>query len=302
MQGITSKAYRELFFARFPGFSRAYAPFIRSVPDIVSSRHFKDLLGEADAPYELVPQIICNDPGELACTAAQIADLGYREMNVNMGCPYPMVAHKKRGSGILSHPELIDRMLGEGLPRCPIPVSVKLRLGRHDPAESKAVFEVLNRYPLAEVILHPRTGIQMYSGSPDLERFAECLALSHHPLTYNGDILTREGFRGLAARFPAVRRWMIGRGALRDPFLGSEILGRAPSWPERLAALESFRRGYEESFERRFGRTKQYLDSLKGFWAYLAWSFPRPEERLAELRRVKRVDDYEAWADSLFMA
>lgn len=300
MQGLTTKEYRRAFFARFGGYSRAYAPFVKAVAGKVAARHYREILSEAEAPYDLVPQVICNDGNELAETARQVAGLGYRELNVNLGCPYPMVANKRRGSGILPHPDTIDRMLEGGIRGSPISISVKLRLGRSSPAEAPAVFEVLDRYPLAEVILHPRTGIQMYEGRADAERFAECLSLSRHPLTYNGDILEPAGYRALKRRLPAVARWMIGRGALRNPFLALEILSREPGGRERIAALDAFRREYEETYERRFGGTRQLLDIYKGFWSYLAFSFPRPEERLMELRRLKSLEAYRAWADGLF--
>jgi tRNA-dihydrouridine synthase B len=302
LQGFTTKEYRRAFFARFLGFSRAYAPFVKAVSAKVAARHYRDILTEAKAPYDLVPQVICNDPAELAETGRQVADLGYREINVNMGCPFPMVANKKRGSGILPYPDIIDRMLDGALPRCPIPISVKLRLGRASHAEAPAVFAVLNRYPLAEIILHPRTGIQMYQGRADLDRFAECLALSRHPLTYNGDILAVEDFLALQDRFPSVARWMIGRGALRDPFLAAKILGTAPPMAERLCVLDAYRRDYEAAYEARFGRTRQLLDIYKGFWSYLVFSFPDAQARALELRRLKDLDAYRAWSDGLFSA
>jgi tRNA-dihydrouridine synthase B len=301
LQGFTTKEYRSAFFKRFGGFSRAYAPFVRGVSGPVSRNHYRDILSEADAPYDLVPQVICNDAAELAETARQVAGLGYRELNVNMGCPFPMVANKKRGSGILPFPDIIERMLDGSLGNCPIPVSVKLRLGRENAEEARPVFEVLNDYPLAEVILHPRTGIQMYEGRADLDRFAECLAISRHPLTYNGDILAARDYLALKERFPSVRRWMIGRGALRNPFLALEILGCPTERTERLRLLRGFRADYEELYERRFGPTKQLLDVFKGFWSYLAWSFPQHDERLAELRRLKNLDGYREWADGLFL-
>lgn len=302
MQGLTTKEYRRAFFARFGGYSRAYAPFVKAVSAKVAARHYRDILSEADAPYDLVPQVICNDGAELAETARQVAGLGYRELNVNLGCPYPMVANKRRGSGLLPHPGLLDRMLDGAFAKSPIPISVKLRLGRESPEEAPAVFEVLNRYPLAEVILHPRTGIQMYGGIADPDRFTECLLLSRRGLTYNGDVLEARDYLSLSERLPSVRRWMIGRGALRNPFLAAEILGKPPPREERLRALDAFRREYEDAYERRFGLTRQLLDVYKGFWSYLVFSFPGSEERLVELRRLKGLEDYRAWADGLFEA
>jgi tRNA-dihydrouridine synthase B len=296
-QGITDFRFRRAFFSIFPGYDKAYAPFIKAIAGPFSATHLRDLLEAPPAGVAILPQVICNEAEALAGTAARIADLGYGEINVNMGCPFPMVANKKRGSGILPHPELIDRMLEGALPRCPVPVSVKLRLGRFRAEEMHAVLAVLNRYPLAEIVLHPRTGVQLYGGSADLARFGEFLSLSRNPVAYNGDILTREDWAERAKMFPSVKHWCLGRGALRNPFLAAEIGGTAPIPAERLAAIRRFHDEYYGIQEGRLGRNKQLLDIMKSVWQYLAWSLPGPEAFLLKVRRAKTADRYRAAVD-----
>jgi tRNA-dihydrouridine synthase len=295
-QGTTDALFRKIFFSNFRGYDRAYAPFIKAVAGKAAPSHYKDVDKEAGAPYALVPQLLCNRADELLESAKRLAELGYRELNINMGCPFPMVANKRRGSGILEHPDLIDRMLEGALPTCPLAVSVKLRLGRKSADEMRAVLKVLNRYPITELILHPRTGVQMYTGEADLEAFEEFLSRSLRPVAYNGDILTRSDWLARADRFPSVKHWMLGRGALRDPFLASEIRGDPPDAPTRRASLKRFHDAYFEAQERRFGRGKQTLDIMKALWTYLAWSLPEPEEFLIKVRRVKDVERYETLA------
>jgi len=295
-QGITDFRYRRVFFSIFPGYDRAYAPFIKAVAGPFAASHLKDLLAPPPEGVEVVPQVICNEADALVDTASRLADLGYREINVNMGCPFPMVANKKRGSGILPHPELIDRMLGGALPRCPIPVSVKLRLGRKSAEEMHAVLAVLNRYPLAELVLHPRTGVQMYEGEADLDRFGEFLSLSANPVAYNGDVMTQADWRARKDRFPSVSHWCLGRGALRNPWLAAELRGRPPEREERLAAIARFHDDYFRLQEERLGRNKQLLDIMKAVWSYLAWSLPDPEAFLIKARRAK---DAERWLQAM---
>jgi tRNA-dihydrouridine synthase B len=296
-QGITDFRYRRVFFSVFPDYDKAYAPFIKAVAGPFSASHLRDLLEAPPENAAIVPQVICNEADALAGTAARVADLGYGEINVNMGCPFPMVANKKRGSGILPHPELIDRMLDGALPRCPIPVSVKLRLGRFSADEMHAVLRVLNRYPLAEIILHPRTGVQLYEGRADLGRFGEFLSLSRNPVAYNGDILTREDWAERAKMFPSVKHWSLGRGALRNPFLASEIRGTETTRGERLAAIARFHDEYYGIQVARLGRNKQLLDIMKSIWQYLAWSLPEPEAFLLKARRAKTAEKYRAAVD-----
>jgi tRNA-dihydrouridine synthase B len=296
-QGITDFRFRRVFFQVFPGYDKAYAPFIKAIAGPFSASHLRDLLDPPPEGVAIVPQVICNEAEALAGTAARVADLGYGEINVNMGCPFPMVANKKRGSGILPHPDLIDRMLDGALPRCPVPVSVKLRLGRFAAEEMLAVLGVLNRYPLEEIVLHPRTGVQLYGGSADLGRFGEFLSLSRIPVAYNGDILSREDWAERAKTFPSVKHWCLGRGALRNPFLAAEIRGEAPAGAERIAAVARFHDAYYGIQVERIGRNKQLLDIMKAVWQYLAHSLPEPEEFLLEVRRVKTVDRYRAAVD-----
>jgi tRNA-dihydrouridine synthase len=294
LQGLTDAAFRRIFMGRFPGWGRCYAPFIKGVEGPCAASHFRDLSGQAQAPFVVIPQIVCNRPGELADTAARLANMGFSELNLNFGCPFPMVARKRRGSGILPHPELIDRLLGEGLPRCRLDISIKLRLGRESPEEAGSVLEVLNRYPIKELILHPRTGIQMYSGSPDLDAFAAFRAASRHPVAYNGDILRAEDVLALARRFPGLRHWMIGRGALGNPFLPLELRSQPPQPEARRSALAGFHAEYLRVKVARLGRTRQLLDLLKALWALMARALPGGDEFLVRLRRSKDMDDYEA--------
>lgn len=324
-QGVTTSLWRRIFFPLFPGYDRQYAPFVKAVAGKHAVNHYRDVKDDAGLEPPLVPQLLCKEGDALAESCARLAGLGFREVNLNMGCPFPMVANKARGSGILDKPELIDRMLGEGLPGCPIPVSVKLRTGRESKAEMHAVARVLDRYPLAELIMHPRTGVQMYEGEADLDAFGEFLSLTRHPVAYNGDMRTVEDFLRRAERFPAVRHWMLGRGALRDPFLALDIKaaaraagmaedgsadgavqGAGPPPPvgreDRLRALRLYHDRYLAAQEARFGRGKHLLDLMKSFWSFLAWSFPGAEDFLVRLRRVKDFPHYDPAVEGLFRA
>ncbi len=314
-QGITTSHFRSVFFKYFSGYDRAYAPFLKAIREPMARSHFRDLLEESprsggglgrnggqpggQGPYRLIPQVLTKDGNELLDTARRLAALGYTEVNINMGCPFPMVANKGRGSGILPHPQVVDKMLVIALGKSPIPISIKLRTGRSDAGEIYPILEILRSYPLAEIILHPRTGIQMYEGRADLAAFGDALALSDRSLAYNGDIFSRADWEERAALFPKVSHWMLGRGALRNPFLAREIRGDPPGPAERFSLLRAFHNEYFELQASRFGSGKQTLDIMKGLWYYLCHSLPQPQESFLALRRCKQAADYLNQVESL---
>ncbi len=240
LRGITEAAFRNLFARFFPGFDRAVAPFISTFQgQRVKPGKLKDLLPENNKRLAVTPQIIAKNADNFIATANLLADLGYTDVNWNLGCPYPMVAKKMRGSGLLPFPDKIEAFLEKVCAGQPLAVSIKLRLGRREPDEIFDLLPLFNQFPLTEVIIHPRTGIQMYEGTVDLDTFSRCLELCRHPVVYNGDITSITVYRQLAKQFPSVQNWMIGRGALADPFLPARIKNmQLPGTPlETIAAF-----------------------------------------------------------------
>lgn len=300
LHGVTNRTFRKAYFDHFGGFDSAMAPFILAVDtDRAKESHFKDLPPAKDSKVPLVPQLLGNDSKAFVATAKVLADLGYGEVNWNLGCPYPMVAKKGRGSGLLPHPDRIAAFLDEACPRLATALSVKLRLGRADPGEILRVMPILNAHPLLRVIIHPRLGVQMYKGSVDLEGFARAAALSTHRLGYNGDIKDLGSFKVLKTRFPAIRDWMIGRQAVADPFLAGRIKGGPPA-ADPLGAMRDFHedlyRGYRDIL---FG-PGHVLDKMKEIWSYLGRSFGGARPALEAIGRAKTLPDYEAAVREVF--
>jgi tRNA-dihydrouridine synthase len=300
LHGVTNRVFRNAYFRRFPGFDSAVAPFILAVRSAgLKGSHFKDLLPEHNAGIPLVPQVLGNDPESFVETAKALADFGYGEINWNLGCPYPMVANKKRGAGLLPYPDAIGSFLDAACARSALPISVKLRLGRYDAREILALAPVLNAHPLAKVIVHPRVGIQMYEGEVDLDGFAAAAALMSHEVVYNGDIRDAAVFASLRARFPFVSEWMIGRWALCDPFLPARIKGAAvPGDP--VPALEAFHEDLYRSYRDCLSGPKHVLDKMKEIWWFLCRSVPDSGTALKKIERAKSLEAYEAAVRAAF--
>jgi tRNA-dihydrouridine synthase len=255
------------------------APFIVSIADAhrVNRSHFKDIFPEANPAVPLVPQVLAHEPRLFVSTANAIADFGYGEVNWNLGCPYPMVTRKKRGSGMLPYPDLIDRFLDEACRGAKVPISVKLRLGLKDAAEIDAVVPVLNRYPLKGVTLHARVGAQMYEGPVDLDAFERAARAIAHPLCYNGDLKDEASFIAFSQRFTMVNEWMIGRWALRDPFLPARLKG-LPIPPDPLAAIGAFHDRLYRAYAEWLHGPRHLLDKMRELWGYLAHAVPGGHE------------------------
>lgn len=300
LHGVTGQAFRRAFFTHFAGFDEAVAPFIPATAEArLSEKQFRDLLPrEAEGPT-IVPQILCNDAESFVATAEALAGAGYAEVDWNLGCPYPMVANKKRGSGLLPHPELIDSILSEALPRIRVPVSAKIRLGRESSRELDALIPVLNKHSLSRVIVHPRIGTQMYEGKVDLAGFARAAAELRHPVVYNGDITSASGWAALAERFPGIGAWMIGRGALANPFIALDIKG-LPRPDRPLEVLESFHDDLYASYSDLLHGPRHALDKMKELWGFMAPGFAESGRVIKRIGRANGTYEYEEAVRAVF--
>jgi len=300
LQGVGNRVVRNAFFSRFPGFDAAIAPFIPSTFNAKSDeKQFRDLLPDANVGVPLIPQILGNEAESFIATSRVLADFGYTEINWNLGCPFPMVANKKRGSGLLPFPELIEQFLEQVCSHISVPLSVKVRLGRNDPREILRLVPIFNAFPLKSVIIHPRIGIQMYEGTVDLDAFSEAALKLKHDVVYNGDIKDVETYESLRKRFPFVTSWMIGRWAIRDPFLPARIKG-LPLPADQTATIKAFHDDAYHEYREILCGPQHILDKMKELWGYLGLGFSKNQRALKNISHAKTIDAYDRAVDSLF--
>jgi tRNA-dihydrouridine synthase B len=300
LRGFTDAVFRNAFVRFFGGFDRALAPFVPTVSaPVVRDRLLRDFRPEDNRALPAEPQLLGNRPEDFIRMAARLFDLGYETVNWNLGCPFPMVAKKGRGSGLLPFPDRVDAFLEQTIPALPGRLSIKTRLGRYSAAEIDALLPIFNRYPLAELVVHPRTGVQMYEGRPDPDGFARCLAGSVHPTIYNGDIRSPRTLETLRKRFPEVAGWMIGRGAVADPFLPARLRGAAtPS-----DAAERFRRFHdhlEAAYAERLEGPGHLLGRMKSFWSYFGPSFAGGQALMKRVHRSQGMDAFRNHVNRFF--
>ena len=293
LRGITDYIYRNTYSRHFDGFDAAITPFISTLKTIrAKPSHLKDVLPDNNAAMPIVPQIIGNKHENFIPLAIQLSDLGYKTVNWNLGCPFPMVAKKQRGSGLLPYPDKIDIFLEKTVPAIPNRLSIKVRLGRKTPNELFKLIPIFNRYPLQDIIIHPRTGAQMYAGEPDLDAFERCVDMTHHRIVYNGDITDLKSFKDLSIRFKTTNAWMIGRGAIINPFLPAIIKADNDSFNNHV---ETFRHFYEELFEeyqKVFSGPGHLLERMKGFWSYFSQAFKDGRKIRKKVHRTLKLQRY----------
>jgi tRNA-dihydrouridine synthase len=301
LRGLTEYIYRNAFAQHFDGIDAAVSPFI---PTMTAARfkkkHLKDVLPENNPIMPVIPQVIGNNSSDFISLAKRLFDLGYQTVNWNLGCPFPMVAKKRRGSGLLPHPQIIEAFLDTTIPAIPNRLSIKARLGRKKPDEILTLLEIFNRYPLDEVIIHPRTGKQMYDGKPDLDMFAKCLDVCAHTTVYNGDINDLNTFKQYSERFQTVDRWMIGRGALANPFLPAIIKNGQDGCGDKLAVFRKFYDDLFEQYRQAFDGPGHLLDRMKGFWTYFNRSFANGRQIKKKIHRTQSLERYLKIVDRFF--
>ena len=297
-QGITDAPFRNVFKKHFGGIDKFYTPFFTGIQkDHAKNMQVEEIDPTCNDVETLMPQILSTDAEEILRFATQCKALGYREINLNMGCPFPRVANKKRGSGLLPYPEKIDAMLDRVSEQIEIGFSVKCRLGYVDPDEIYPVIEVFNKYPLSELIIHPRIGKQLYKGEADVQRFAELIPLIKAPLVYNGDIVSVESFEKIREEVQPVNEFMLGRGLLANPFLAEEIKGKKDQTIERLHAYVVDL--YEDRL-RHAGGSPKVLGRMKELWSYLMYSFDEPQDIWRKIKKINTLKEYENAIETVF--
>jgi tRNA-dihydrouridine synthase len=172
LQGFTDFRFRNAFHKHFGGIDTFYSPYIRLNGKLeIKASYERDILPENNTTLEVIPQIITNDADEFLFVAKYVQSLGYKELNWNLGCPYPMVAKCGMGSGLISNTEKINNILDRAHSETDIIVSMKMRMGYENASEILDVFPILEKYPIKNIAIHARIGKQLYKGPVDLALF-----------------------------------------------------------------------------------------------------------------------------------
>jgi len=296
LQESTDYIYRGAHAKFFGGVDKYFAPYIMRQNDgTVKNSHLRDIKSENNQGYPLIPQILAGNSTNFIFLANMLQDSGYNEINWNLGCPYPMVTNKGLGSGLLPFPERIKSILEEAIPRVGCKISIKMRTGLQSHDEIFQIIDILNEFPLSEVILHPRFGKQLYRGEPDEAVFAEVHKKLNHPLVYNGDIDSAEDLSRLNLLFGDINTWMIGRGILKNPFFPNLLKnGSTPKIEEKAIIMRNFHDEIMNKYSPLLCGSSHLLMRMEKFWSYFCFNFPDPHKTFKRIKKASNLVKYEA--------
>ncbi len=304
-QGITDVVYRNVFKKHFGGIDKYYTPFFTGI----QKDNSKSLRGEEISPEfndvnTVVPQILSNTAEEIIRFANQCKSMGYPEFNLNMGCPFPRVANKTRGCGLMADPARTIKMLNDVFEQIDgIKFSIKCRLGYYDDEEIMAFIDTFNALNFSEIIIHPRIGKQMYTGEASLEKFVNLIPLINKPLVYNGDIFTTDRYNTILSSLSSLSflssSIMLGRGLLTNPFLAEEIKS-IDNQQDKKQRLHKFVVDLYINRLHHAGGSPKIIGSMKELWKYMMNIFDDPQNVWRKVKKVNHLDEYETAVENIF--
>lgn len=269
LQGHTDDVYRRIHHQLVGGIEHYYTPFVRVEAGDIRSKDRRDIDPKNNVGVPMIPQIIFKSLKEFLFLLNEMEALGYRAIDLNMGCPFPLQARHGRGSGLLAHPDIVAEVADIIKARPELTFSVKMRLGWENTEEWIPILDILNDTPLAHIALHPRTGTQQYKGSIHREIFERFYETCRHPLLYNGDLTTLEQLHAMEKCYPRLAGLMIGRGLLARPTLAREYAERREwSHEEHIHTLRLLHSKLMEEYARIVKGEAQLHSKLRPYWEY----------------------------------
>ncbi|WP_282055988.1 tRNA dihydrouridine synthase [Maribacter luteus] len=294
LQGFTDFRFRNAFHHYFGGIDTFYAPYIRLNGKLkIKQSYQNDLSPENNTTLEVIPQVMTNDPDEFMFVVNYARSLGYKELNWNLGCPYPMVTKSGMGSGLICNPTRINEILHKAHNESDIVVSMKMRMGYENAEEILHTFPILDQYPLKNIAIHARIGKQLYKGPVDLDAFEKCIGSTKHKLYYNGDITSVAAFKAVKERFTTIDHFMIGRGLIADPFLPSMIKNNTTEYPkDRWDIFAEFHDTIYQQYDEYLSGPTPIKMKMLGFWEYFSQTTSNPHKTYKAIKKASNPFKY----------
>ena len=294
MEGLTDSIYRRLHHKYFPGITQYYTPFISpTVHRQLTPKEQRELPPADTLDFSVVPQALTKTPEDLLWLAQTCKNLGYREINLNLGCPSGTVTAKGKGSGMLTDPDSLDRFLDSVYYSTPLDISVKTRIGFSNPEEFPRLLEIFNRYPIKELTVHPRVRAVFYKGPVNMEMFRYAFENSRAPVCFNGNLCSVDQIHSLSAQFTTLDAVMLGRGLIGDPGM------LCPGGTDRNT-LEAFYNELLEAYLEAFGGSRNAMFRLKEHWCYVIRKFEGTERLYKQLRKTTDLTEYKTITREIF--
>ncbi len=310
LEGVTDSIYRKTFEKYYGGTAKLFTPFLSPNSTYkFTTREFKEINPETNDVSKTVPQLLTNKPEHFLWAVGEIAELGFKEINFNLGCPSGTVVAKKKGSGLLYYPEELDECLYQifdGLEKtCSLKgvlapsISVKTRLGKHEPQEFYEILDIYNKYPISELTIHPRIQSDFYKEPIRYEFFDYAVSHTKIPLVFNGEVKTIKDLEDISTKYANVNAIMLGRGLIAKPELALSYESGTGKLEYDSMKFKSFHDELLAQYIDVLSGEKPVLHRMKEFWVYWQERFPEEDKNLKKLRKSNRISDYKAIAELL---
>ena len=294
MEGITDSIYRRLHHKYFDGIHRYYMPFLSpTIHRQLTHKEDRELPFADQEAFVAVPQILTKVAEDFLWAAQVCADRGYKEVNLNVGCPSGTVVSKGKGSGMLRDLDALDAFLEEIFAKSPLPITVKTRLGLERKEEFSAILDIFNRYPIQELTIHPRVRKQFYSGCVEMDMFQYAAENSKIPLCFNGNLNNIQQIQNFSMGYPQIEAVMIGRGLIGDP-------GMLACGGTDRNQLEHFMTELLDTYIEAFGGARNAMFRMKENWSFLRHRFENSDRLWKELRKTTDLAEYRSITAQIF--
>ena len=294
LEGLTDSVYRRLHHQFFGGVDRYYTPFLSpTVHRALTAREKRELPNADSLGVTVVPQVLTKSAADFLWLTEVCRDLGYQEINLNLGCPSGTVTAKGKGSGMLRDLDILDCFLEEIFSQACLPVSIKTRIGYESPEEWAELVALYNRYPVAELTVHPRVRKDFYNGPVNMDAFSYAAENSKAPLCYNGSLRTAREIADFSRQFPQIKAVMLGRGLIADP-------GLLTPGGTNAKTLEDFHDALLEEYVRAFGSERNAMFRMKENWRHWLCKFENSEKLGKQLKKATDVTQYKSVVQQIF--
>ena len=300
LQGFTDFVYRKAYSEIFQGIDAFFIPYISEKNNQILKKYEKEIHPENNPQIRVIPQVLAGSADEMLFLAKILEDKGYKEINLNLGCPYPMVTNREKGAGLLPHPDKVQKLLSSFFEKSNLLLSVKLRAGLQSANEIEQIIPVLNQFPLTEVIFHPRIAKQLYDGEILNSAFQFAQQNLKHKLVCNGSIVSVDDFTDCRQKFPEIDNFMLGRGILMNPFLPAEIKNMDFTSKEKPEKLKEFHQLVFKYYSESMDNEGNVLNKMKQFWIYFSYNFNNQRKTFKAIKKASTMNRFKQETHQIF--
>jgi tRNA-dihydrouridine synthase len=287
MQDVTTLDFMRVI-SRYGGPEVYWTEFFRVHDVSRPEKWILDSITKNPTGRPIIAQLIGNDIPALVRTAKELQHYPIAAIDLNLGCPAPIVYRKCAGGGLLREPEKIDAILGALRNAVKIPFTVKTRLGFESPGEFDALLKLFAKHPIDLLTVHARTVVQMYRPGVRYDLIAQAARELRCPVFANGNVHSAAQAQTLIAE-TGVRGLMIGRGAIRNPWLFDQIRAQLRGDKIKLPAGRDLLQYIHELWEGEITpgvRELSQVQRMKKFMNFIGEGVPAPDKFLHAIRRV----------------